>query len=146
MGEEGTGGGPRKRKSRWVNDEPKPLPTSLPIQLPDFMKELTNVRDYLMPQSLAPILESLFDEYGDVGAETNLSSRLKMNRRDSWVFVCILSDFWVCVCCFCVWLTRKINCWVCVLCLVDKEDLLFLFLCLCLCFWVCDFWILIWFS
>ena len=103
------------------------------------MKELTNVRDYLMPQCLAPILESLFDEYRDVGAKTNLSSRLKMNQRDSWVCVCILSDFWVCVCCFCVWLTRKINCWVCVsclllLCLVDKEDLLFLFLCLCLCF------------
>ena len=41
---------------------------------------------------------------------------------------------------------RKISYWVCVLCLlllclVDKEDLLFLFLCLC--FWVCDFWILI---
>ena len=35
------GGGPRKRKSRWADDEPKPLPTSLPIQLPDFMKELT---------------------------------------------------------------------------------------------------------
>ena len=97
-------------------------------------------------ESLAPILESLFDEYGDVGAETNLSSRLKMNRRDCWVCVCILSDFWVCVCCFCVWLTRKISCWVCVLCLVHKEDLLFLFLCLCLCFWVCDFWILIFFS
>ena len=61
-------------------------------------------------ESLAPILESLFDEYGDVGAETNLSSRLKMNRRDCWVCVCILSDFWVCVCCFCVWLTRKICC------------------------------------
>ena len=141
-----SGSGSRKRKSQWANNKPKPRLTSLPIQLPDFMKELTNVRDYLMPQSLAPILESLFDEYGDVGAETNLSSRLKMNRRDSWVFVCILSDFWVCVCCFCVWLTRKINCWVCVLCLVDKEDLLFLFLCLCLCFWVCDFFILILFS
>ena len=68
MGEEGTGGEPRKRKSRWAGDEPKPLPTSLPIQLPDFMKELTDVRDYLVPQSLAPILESLFDKYGDVGA------------------------------------------------------------------------------
>ena len=97
MGEEGTGGEPRKRKSRWADDEPKPLPTSLPIQLPDFMKELTDVRDYLVPQSLAPILESLFDKYGDVGAETNLSSRLKMNWRDCWVCVCILSDFWVCV-------------------------------------------------
>ena len=85
------------------------------------------------------------------GCWTNLSSRLKMNQRDCWVCVCILSDFWVCVCFFCVWLTRKISCWVCVLCLlllclVDKEDLLFLFLCLCLCFWVCDFWILILFS
>ena len=97
MGEEGTGGEPRKRKSRWADDEPKRLPTSLPIQLPDFMKELTDVRDYLVPQSLAPILESLFDKYGDVGAETNLSSRLKMNWRDCWVCVCILSDFWVCV-------------------------------------------------
>ena len=36
-----SGGGLRKRKSRWADDEPKPLPTSLPIQLPDFMKELT---------------------------------------------------------------------------------------------------------
>ena len=61
--EEGTGGGLRKRKSRWAGDKPKPLPTSLPIQLPNFMKELTDVRDYLVPQSLAPILESLFDEY-----------------------------------------------------------------------------------
>ena len=82
MGEEGTGGKPQKRKLRWADDEPKPLPTSLPILLLDIMKELTDVRDYLVPQSLAPILESLFDEYGDVGAETNLSSRLKMNRRD----------------------------------------------------------------
>ena len=49
VGEEGTGGEPRKRKSRWADDEPKPLPTSLPIQLPDFMKELTDVRDYLVP-------------------------------------------------------------------------------------------------
>ena len=81
-------------------DEPKPLPTSLPIQLPDFIKKLTDVRDYLVPQSLAPILESLFDKYRDVGAETNLSSRLKMNQRDCWVCVCILSDFWVCVCVF----------------------------------------------
>ncbi|XP_068645527.1 splicing factor-like protein 1 [Aristolochia californica] len=30
------GGGTRKRKSRWADDEPKPV-----IQLPDFMKELT---------------------------------------------------------------------------------------------------------
>ena len=44
-----SGGGPRKRKSRWANDEPKPLLTSLLIQLPNFMKELTNVRDYLVP-------------------------------------------------------------------------------------------------
>ncbi len=36
-----SGSGTRKRKSRWADDEPKPLPTSLPIQLPDFMKELT---------------------------------------------------------------------------------------------------------
>ena len=107
MREEGTGSGLRKRKSRWAGDKPKPLPTSLPILLLDIMKELTDVRDYLVPQSLAPILESLFDEYGDVGAETNLSSRLKMNQRDCWVCVSILSDFWVCVCCFCVWLTRK---------------------------------------
>ena len=49
VGEEGTSGGPRKRKSRWADDEPKPLQTSLPIQLPDFMKELTDVRDYLVP-------------------------------------------------------------------------------------------------
>lgn len=35
-----SGGGARKRKSRWADDEPKP-PPSLPIQLPDFMKELT---------------------------------------------------------------------------------------------------------
>nr|POE71318.1 hypothetical protein CFP56_59747 [Quercus suber] len=77
-----SGGRPRKRKSQWANDEPKPLLTSLSIQLPDFMKELTDVRDYLVPQSLAPILESLLDEYGDVGAETNLFSRVKMNRRD----------------------------------------------------------------
>ena len=49
VGEEGTGGGPRKRKSWWADDEPKPLPTSLPIQLPNFMKELTDVRDYLVP-------------------------------------------------------------------------------------------------
>nr|POF22554.1 hypothetical protein CFP56_40551 [Quercus suber] len=43
------GGGLWKRKSRWADDEPKPLPTSLPIQLPDFMKELTDVMDYLVP-------------------------------------------------------------------------------------------------
>ncbi|KAK7826978.1 ras-related protein raba3 [Quercus suber] len=72
-----SGSGQRKRKSRWADNEPKPLPTSLPIQLPDFMKELIDVRDCLVPQSLAPILESLFNEYGDVGAETNLSSRVK---------------------------------------------------------------------
>ncbi|XP_062163304.1 splicing factor-like protein 1 [Alnus glutinosa] len=35
-----SGSGARKRKSRWADDEPK-LPTSLPLQLPDFMKELT---------------------------------------------------------------------------------------------------------
>jgi splicing factor 1 len=35
-----SGSGARKRKSRWADDEPK-LPSSLPIQLPDFMKELT---------------------------------------------------------------------------------------------------------
>ena len=108
--------------------------------------QLTDVRDYLVPQSLALILESLFDEYGDVGAETNLSSRLKMNRRDCWVCVCILSDFWVCVCCFCVWLTRKISCWVCVLCLlllclVDKEgrSVVFIFVFVFLGLWFLDF-------
>ena len=30
------------------------------------------------------------------------------------IVVCILTDDWVCVCCSCVWLTRKISCWVCV--------------------------------
>ena len=97
VGEKGTGGRPQKRKLRWADNEPNPLPAPLPILLLDIMKELTNVKDYLVPQSLAPILESLFDEYGDVGAKTNLSSRLKMNWRDCWVCVCILSDFWVCV-------------------------------------------------
>ena len=38
---------------------------------------------------------------------------LKMDCR---VCVCILTDVWVCVCCFCIWLTRKISCWVCVCC------------------------------
>ena len=76
MGEEGTGGKPLKRKLRWADDEPKPLPTSLPILLLDIMKELTDVRDYLVPQSLAPILESLFDEYGDVGAERSEERRV----------------------------------------------------------------------
>ena len=41
-------------------------------------EQVVNVRDYLVPQSLAPILESLFEKYGDVGAETNLSPRVKM--------------------------------------------------------------------
>ncbi|XP_050254419.1 uncharacterized protein LOC126700359 [Quercus robur] len=52
-----------------------------PKQLMDLWnreKKVVNVRDYLVPQSLAPILESLFEKYGDVGAETNLSSRVKM--------------------------------------------------------------------
>ncbi|KAG2691254.1 hypothetical protein I3843_08G001300 [Carya illinoinensis] len=35
---EDSGSGTRKRKSRWADDDPKP---SMPIQLPDFMKELT---------------------------------------------------------------------------------------------------------
>ena len=95
------------------------------IQLLDFMKELTDVRDYSVPQSLAPILESLFDEYGDVGAETNLSSRVKMNRHDCWVCVCILSDFWVCVCCFCVWLTRKICCFCFCVCVCVSGFVIF---------------------
>lgn len=36
-----SGSGTRKRKSRWADDEPKPTVPSMPIQLPDFMKELT---------------------------------------------------------------------------------------------------------
>ena len=40
-------------------------------------------------------------------------------KMDCWVYVCILADDWVCVCCFCVWLTRKICCWVCVCILAD---------------------------
>ena len=46
-----------------------------------------------------------------------------------FVFVFCAEPGWVCVLCLLL------------LCLVDKEDLLFLFLCLC--FWVCDFLILI---
>ncbi|KAF3950844.1 hypothetical protein CMV_023452 [Castanea mollissima] len=52
-----------------------------PKQLMDLWnreEKVVNVRDYLVPQSLAPILESLLEKYGDVGAETNLSSRVKM--------------------------------------------------------------------
>ena len=62
-------------------------------------------------------------------------------KMDWWVCVCFLADFWVCVF-FCVWLTRKIYCRVCVcvivgdwfvfLYLADKIDLL-LGLCLCSC-------------
>ena len=54
---------------------------SRPKQLIEFWnkeEQVVNVRDYLVPQSLAPILESLFEKYGDVGAETNLSPRVKM--------------------------------------------------------------------
>ena len=54
---------------------------SRPKQLIDLWnkeEQVVNVRDYLVPQSLAPILESLFEKYGDVGAETNLSPRVKM--------------------------------------------------------------------
>ncbi|KAK9993837.1 hypothetical protein SO802_023540 [Lithocarpus litseifolius] len=52
-----------------------------PKQLMDLWnreEQVVNVRDYLVPQSLAPILESLLEKYGDMGAETNLSSRVKM--------------------------------------------------------------------
>lgn len=42
-------------------------------------EERVNVRDYLVPQSLACILESLFANYGDVSVEFTLSSsRVKM--------------------------------------------------------------------
>ena len=53
------------------------------------------------------------------------------------VVVCILTEVWICVCCFCVWSTRKIN-WLCllILCLVDKKDLL---MGLCLYFWISRF-------
>ena len=44
--------------------------------------------------------------------------RKKMKGRRTYrlgfaIVVCILTDVWVCVC---VWLTRKISCWVCVGC------------------------------
>lgn len=55
------GSGPKQLMGLWNREE-----------------QVVNVRDYLVPQSLAPILESLFEKYGDVGAETNLSSRVKM--------------------------------------------------------------------
>ena len=54
---------------------------SRPKQLIDLWnkeEQVVEVRDYLVPQSLAPILESLFKKYGDVGAETNLSPKVKM--------------------------------------------------------------------
>ena len=45
--------------------------------------------------------------------------RKKVKRRRTYrlgftIVVCILTDVWVCVCCFCIWLAGKINCWVCV--------------------------------
>lgn len=54
--------GPKKFKELWEAEE-----------------ERVNVRDYLVPQSLACILESLFAKYGDVSVEFTLSSsRVKM--------------------------------------------------------------------
>ena len=44
--------------------------------------------------------------------------------------VCILTDVWVCVCCFCVWLTRKISWWLCVCCF-------YVWLTRKICCWVC---------
>jgi hypothetical protein len=42
-------------------------------------EELVKVRDYLVPESLVPILESLFAKYGDVSVDTkSLSPRVKM--------------------------------------------------------------------
>lgn len=52
-----------------------------PSELMDLCKkeeEVVNVRDYLVPQSLAPILECLFSKYGDVSVDSTLSSRVKM--------------------------------------------------------------------
>ena len=48
-----------------------------------------------------------------------------------WICVCILANVWVwvCVCCFCVWLTRKICCWVRV-CVLARNRFVFMFLCL----------------
>ncbi|KAF3950843.1 hypothetical protein CMV_023451, partial [Castanea mollissima] len=49
------------------------------MELWEAEEELVNVRDYLVPQSLACILESLFAKYGDVSVEFTLSSsRVKM--------------------------------------------------------------------
>ncbi|KAG2692229.1 hypothetical protein I3760_08G042500 [Carya illinoinensis] len=44
----------------------------------DIEEEIVNVSDYLVPRSLVPILESLFSKYGDVSADTTLSSGVKM--------------------------------------------------------------------
>lgn len=52
-----------------------------PLELMDLWnkeEEVVNVRDYLVPQSLAPILECLFSKYGDVSVDSTLSSRVKM--------------------------------------------------------------------
>ena len=69
---------------------------SRPKQLIEFWnkeEQVVNVRDYLVPQSLAPILESLFKKYGDVGAETNLSPRVKMYLT---VILCGTTDSMCC--------------------------------------------------
>ena len=71
--------------------------------------------------------EGAAGEEDELGWASQANKRAASNGSGVWEWEGCAEPGYVCVVCLLL------------LCLVDKEDLLFL----CLCFWVCNFWILI---